>query len=1801
MVVVGLAVWVGGFNGAARALEAPKLVAQREQVRNLLAEGQRAVAERVCDGVLADPQATSGDRLWATLWAAELASEAGRAGSALDRLVAGSREDAVAASLLDLATLKAIDSARRRAPKSLTVPEPGSPPSTWPAFALEDLANRLVRDIEVRWSQLAGTEVEVVAPFATTTIPTADAPTFLDQYLLGLLEIVRLGDVEAGDLLRDAPAAEAEGARRLVRRIRDRAAELDRTDQARAGVALRLAVADRVLRWRHDVGEPELQGWVQGVEADPSVAPELRARAALILWGKLPWQEKEKPKRRAWLEAHLGAPGVDGEMVWDALNPPSSRTIGLGAEGIVPPGRPLEVTVLGAPSIELEARWLEGQTAPPQRSVVREVSPGKVPLDLAPGKWELTARHPGRTDAASDAMVHVWVSSIGAEIREARDGWDVFVYSTRDGSPLDGAEVEGQVCAPGPRKPPDIHGNPRAVTNAAGLGHVSTTSCRLPREPSWDWNGEQPVVFRVRHDGSELTLQLVRPRAIAPTGSRQKLVVYPDHWLYEPGDTVRALVLALEDDGSGDWRALANQELEVKLERGEEVLAGARAQSDSRGRAEIDVPLAEDVVLGAAWLRVSVGADDTRAVASLQIDRPRRPTIEILGDRPVEVGDVVRISGRARSLVGASLAGAQVEVRASDRVVGAPAEKLLAETIVGEQGEWAVKIPRPKEHWGAQVLVTAADGETSMTRVGGGSPGFRHVAVDTEDLVGWAGQARKVRIHATGFGFGVHGWILERVEPRPGSASRGYPGVWRSWPSDTRFEKPVTIARGEVVLGGPSWWSNPEDEVELPPLAAGTYRLRLEGSGDHDGGLFAVVSSKPVRDLQLPSELLVWIDEEAAVGAELVVGIWCAPSFRSAAIETIIDELQVDRAGEVPCGVAQRFAIPVRAVHRRHGLVARVLAVHDGALVSQVVRFDPSRFDRTLGIDLQSRSAGPGNVAIEAGVRDLAEARPVAADVLAVARDRAHRLLGDSFGWWELARGSEALWKLPELRLPYRVATAGRVSGHGVAPPPRATPPRVLALASPHRTWQQPAVERLPIQVVGVEPPPVHNESIVYTEDPGGLSEPPAHLAELGPRAEPRGEAPKVALWLPNLRTDADGRVEIPFPLPNALGEWEVEVHALSDDFAVGWAHTVVATRRPLQVRWIAPRVVRRGDRVVAHVAVDNRSAEPALAEVALEPADLPGVRTVGWPEQVRVEPGATVLLPVELQPQAGTELLELVVRGRAGNHADAERVRIVVEPAAAHLAVGDAAVLGGGDEVALVAGFGGNDPGLADDRRLEVKVWGDAAAAIDDALRGVAASSAKCLDERVRRAVALARLGQGSFGQATIDEVVAELAEHQAPGGALPWLPGGPPSLAATLHILEDLAELEAVKPEVVQAIAGRALPWVMAELERNAAAKPPNLRVWVQGLVTLAAWPASSSTAGSIDLERREALWKGFKRHHRHLSRYGRARLATAAIRDGRPALAEDLLEELVAQLGREQALVSFRGGPRDWRSAAAEPEALLTAAALLGALIETGWPDAQVADDVSGWILRDLAANGPRCSSLELLTAGRALARHRAARGLSGIDGVVWARVGEERREAAVGRSASSIEWKGAEVAGDMRDLTAGMIGPEAARAVVGARLEWVSEVLPQSELGGALRVERRVLVRDPGSRSGWREVIEGEVMAPGEELAVELVIESALPLHAVRLIDPRPAGFEPVDEASGSVWVDGRHAWRQVHPAGLELWIERLPAGRMVFTHVLRARFGGDFRIPPARIEAFYTPMLAGTSSGARVGVQHFEMD
>ncbi len=136
------------------------------------------------------------------------------------------------------------------------------------------------------------------------------------------------------------------------------------------------------------------------------------------------------------------------------------------------------------------------------------------------------------------------------------------------------------------------------------------------------------------------------------------------------------------------------------------------------------------------------------------------------------------------------------------------------------------------------------------------------------------------------------------------------------------------------------------------------------------------------------------------------------------------------------------------------------------------------------------------------------------------------------------------------------------------------------------------------------------------------------------------------ALWLPDLRTDADGAVEVTIPLPDHAAAWRVIVVACDTGQRTGEAAADLVARAPLAVTLAAPTFARPGDApsLVADVLADDGGpyalqGRLGTHELLAEARDLvPGtpdvVRLAGAPltaaDAVRAEDG-TLLVPVEL------------------------------------------------------------------------------------------------------------------------------------------------------------------------------------------------------------------------------------------------------------------------------------------------------------------------------------------------------------------------------------------------------------------------------------------------------------------------------------------------------------------------------------------------------------------------------------------
>jgi len=135
----------------------------------------------------------------------------------------------------------------------------------------------------------------------------------------------------------------------------------------------------------------------------------------------------------------------------------------------------------------------------------------------------------------------------------------------------------------------------------------------------------------------------------------------------------------------------------------------------------------------------------------------------------------------------------------------------------------------------------------------------------------------------------------------------------------------------------------------------------------------------------------------------------------------------------------------------------------------------------------------------------------------------------------------------------------------------------------------------------------------------------------------------------------------------------------------------------------------------------------------------------------------------------------------------------------------------------------------------------------------------------------------------------------------------------------------------------------------------------------------------------------------------------------------------------------------------------------------------------------------------------------------------------------------------------------------------------------------------------VTRDPDGT--WR-------IKAGASVRVRVTMVADARRTHVALIDPLPAGLEPVNpalavsqttppEESGDVFPSGWFwGWNWFEHQNLrddraEAFTSYLPGGTYEYTYIARATTPGQFVVPPARAEEVYAPEVFGRSSSANV--------
>ena len=711
-----------------------------------------------------------------------------------------------------------------------------------------------------------------------------------------------------------------------------------------------------------------------------------------------------------------------------------------------------------------------------------------------------------------------------------------------------------------------------------------------------------------------------------------------------------------------------------------------------------------------------------------------------------------------------------------------------------------------------------------------------------------------------------------------------------------------------------------------------------------------------------------------------------------------------------------------------------------------------------------------------------------------------------------------------------------------------------------------------------------------------------------------------LAVFSPAERTGADGRVRVAYKLPSNLTRYRVVAVAVEGGTRFGLGESAVTARQALMVRASPPRFLNFGDRFELPVVLQNQTGRAMEVSVAARGSGVSlhdGGRRVTVPAHDRVE----VRLPGEAV-RAGRAFLQ--VAAASGARADAAELSLPVwTPATYEAFAAYGSIAEGGVETIPLQVPGDAIPAFGG---LEVTTSSTALHELTDAMLYLVRYPYGCAEQRASRILAVAALRDVLYAfkaeelppvdslHASMRRDIAALAALQNPDGGFGFWERGNPSWPIVsihaAHALQRAREKGYEPPAQALELAMRYLRAVPANVPAHYPAEVKRaLHAYALYVRDRMGDRAAAADARSF-----------FARHARDLTLEEEGwLLSTLAGEAGARAETTELLRRIGNRATETASTATFATSYTEGeylllhsarRTDAIVLEALLAADAqselvtktvrgLLGHRKRGRWESTQE----NGWVLVALdryfrAYEGQTPELVARVWLGERFAGEHAYRGRTA-----------DRQQVSVPMRVLG------EASPDA--VTIGKEGP--GRLYWRAGLRYAPRDLDVLPLEAGFAVERSYEAVDDsadvtrGADGRWR-------VKAGARVRVTVTMTAPSRRVHVALVDPLPAGFEPVnpelrgnrtspeDEPErGRVRLpagrDDQSWWRPWHPwwhehqnlrdDRAEAFTSLLPAGVYTYSYVARATTPGTFIVPPPRAEEMYSPETFGRGATDRV--------
>lgn len=708
-----------------------------------------------------------------------------------------------------------------------------------------------------------------------------------------------------------------------------------------------------------------------------------------------------------------------------------------------------------------------------------------------------------------------------------------------------------------------------------------------------------------------------------------------------------------------------------------------------------------------------------------------------------------------------------------------------------------------------------------------------------------------------------------------------------------------------------------------------------------------------------------------------------------------------------------------------------------------------------------------------------------------------------------------------------------------------------------------------------------------------------------------------VGLFLTNLNTDSDGRLDIDFTAPLFDTEWKLQLLAYNRDLLTATRCVPLFTQSPISIKTNVPRFLRHGDKLSLQSSVFNNTDVPQevcfisthkgvtntrmadisagqstrfLTDVTALFDARDGGAKARWQLAAKT-PDFSVKQSAEIEILPATTPILKSTEFRLGNMMKDFAVTLPDYPEQASVslyicqnaiwqcltALPDLAVPSGNSTFQRADALFSNVvaahiikayPQAAD----SLVRWKNDADPIllskletNSDLKSVALKKtpwvADAEAQSLRRQNLLLLLDERRY-KAEMSRLSQQLLSRQKSDGAWSWTPQMNGSLYATMRVLRSLAMLHQIDafPNGFNAAVGKAVAYAdsqIAEAMRRNGGEFP-IADAVQFLYTTTAFQLNTPLKGAKS-RHTASLTKVIARHWRELPFPLQAQAAAVLTRAGKIDEAR-LVMKSVLQRGSltEQGDLYFANLSTD---------AVSTTADVLIALNEVDPSDHNVGRLVQ-WLLAQLQTQEWKNNAN---TAKSVLAILSANPQWTDVDASAVVKIDDTIIDAKRPLEAKKIAGKTLCVSTSGQQPVWG--------ALVAQYVDDIENVQPQNS--DYLKIQKSLFPIDSND------------FEIGDKIRVQFTITATQDLQYVVLTDQRAASLEPIDQLSQYMVQDGVYIYREVDNSDANMLIENLPRGVYHFYYDCIATHAGSFASGIASAQSLIAPHITAFSNASKI--------